>query len=155
MAHEEYIEKLLDLGILLDIVRFVESAEEHWYRGGITTLMRDFSFFYSPAVDPLVYIGARCIINSSADNSKKDFSSPEDMRKYLYEVVGFEYQSYAEAKEAKEHGELIVDPLASYEEVTYGGRIFLPSLFNLIDNLEELKEMPAPVHVKSSLRKTK
>ena len=75
------------------------------------------------------------------------------MRKYLYEVVGFEYQSYAEAKEAKEHGELIVDPLASFEEVTYGGQIDLPSLFNLIDDLEELKEMPAPVHVQSSVRK--
>ena len=155
LVHEEYIKKLLDLGILLDIVRFVESAEEHWNRGGITTLIRDFSFFYSPAVDPLVHIGARCIINSSPDKSKKDFSSPEDMRKYLYEVVGFEYQSYAEAKEAKEHGELIVDPLATYEEVTYGGQIDLPNLFNLIDNLEELKEMPAPVHVQSSVIKTK
>ena len=48
LVHEEYIKKLLDLGILLDIVRFVESAEEHWNRGGITTLIRDFSFFYSP-----------------------------------------------------------------------------------------------------------
>ena len=149
----DYLEKLLDIALLSDIARFVESAERHVRDKGITTMMTPYCFFFSEAALPLVNIGARCLICN--DGNIIEFSSPEDMRKYLYEVVGFEYQSYAEAKEANEHGELIVDSLATYEEVTYGGQIDLPSLFNLIDNLEELKEMPAPMHVQSSVIKTK
>lgn len=152
--HEEYLEKLFDIALLSDISRFVECAEGHYAtKKGITDMMKPYCFFFSIAVDPLVKIGARCLIFK--DGNIKEFSSPEDMREYLYGVVGFEYQSYEQAKEAKKCGDLVVDPLATYEEVTYGGRIFLPSLFNLIDNLEELKEIPAPVHVQNSVRNTK
>lgn len=150
----DYLEKLLDIALLSDIARFVECAEGHYAtKKGITDMMKPYCFFFSIAALPLVKIGARCLIFK--DGNIKEFSSPEDMREYLYGVVGFEYQSYEQAKEAKKCGDLVVDPLATYEEVTYGGRIFLPSLFNLIDNLEELKEMPAPVHVQNSERKTK
>ena len=151
LEHDEYLEKLFDIALLSDISRFVECAEEHVTKKGITDMMKPYCFFFSTAVDPLVKIGARCLIFK--DGNIKEFSSPEDMREYLYGVVGFEYQSYEQAKEAKKCGDLVVDPLANCEEVTYGGRVFLPSLFNLIDNLEELKEMPAPVHAQNSVRK--
>ena len=152
LEHAEYLEKLFDIALLSDIARFVECAEGHYVtKKGITDMMKPYCFFFSIAALPLVKIGARCLIFK--DGNIKEFSSPEDMREYLYGVVGFEYQSYEQAKEAKKCGDLVVDPLATYEEVTYGGRIFLPSLFNLIDNLEELKEMPAPVHVQSSTKK--
>ncbi|MBQ6404860.1 MAG: hypothetical protein IJJ63_02280 [Bacilli bacterium] len=148
----DYLEKLLDIALLSDIARFVESAERHVRDKGITTMMTPYCFFFSEAALPLVNIGARCLICN--DGNIIEFSSPEDMRDYLYGVVGFKYQSFKGAKDAKKCGELI-DPLASFEEVTYGGQIDLPNLFNLIDNLEELKAMPAPVHVQSSVIKTK
>ncbi len=151
LDHAEYIEKLLDIALLFDIARFVESAERHVRDKGITTMMTPYCFFFSVAALPLVNIGARCLICN--DGNIIEFSTPEDMREYLYGVVGFKYQSFIGAKDAKKCGDLVVDPLASFEEVTYGGQIDLPSMFNLIDNLEELKEMPAPVHIQNSTKK--
>ncbi len=148
LDHPEYIKKLLDIALLSDIARFVECAKSHETNGNVTDNMGPYCFFFSPAVDPLVKIGNMCLIYK--DGNIQEFARPEDMREYLYGVVGFRYQSYEKANDAKKSGDLVVDPLAMYDEVTYGGRIFLPSMFNLMDDLQLLKEMPAPEHVPKS-----
>ena len=142
----DYLEKLLDIVILSNIANAVGNFNT---KSIIINSSNDFLF--SPAVEPQIQFGTRSIILANGDII--EFSTPEEMRKYLYEKVGFEYQSHEQAKNAKNTGEIIIDPLATYEEVTYGGRIFWPSMFNLIDDIDQLEVFASPVHSENTSQK--
>lgn len=148
LKSEELFEKLLDIALLSDISGILNAVENAKYKdnGKISGISNN--ILWATVGRENLQIEAGGIFNYYG--YKNRIQDLESLRKYLYEEIGFEFQTHKEAKAAKEKGEGIIDPLAIHEEVTYGALPPIPTVFMLIDNIEKLRQIQGPQHTETS-----
>lgn len=104
---KELFYKLIDMVLIDDIDQIIQAYA--WMPKEITTIPKEeYNLLLSCFLEKVKVSGQEGLV---IDNKLHRFSNAEELRKYLYELIGFKYQSKAEAYIIPE--DEIIDPMAS------------------------------------------